>query len=403
MPVLRSIRERFARERPLDGLRVGVCLHVTTETANLVRTLIAGGAEVGAVRGQPARPRRTTSPPRWSSATAPRSTRSTARTWTTYYRHIDARARHARRSSRWTTAPTSSATLHGQPHGPARRRLSSAAPRRRPPASCACARSRPQGSSASRSSPSTRRARSTCSTTATAPASRRSTGSCARPTCCSPASASCVFGYGWCGQGVALRAKGAGAQVIVCEVDPVRALEARHGGLRGDARRRGGGREGDVFITVTGDRDVRARASTSSVDEGRRDPRQLRPLRRRDRPRRRCASWPSSVARGAPARRAVRARRRTPHQPARARAAWSTSPRRGPPGGGDGHVSFANQALAAEHLAKTAGDARAAGLRRARTTSTTRSPGSSSRRLGVAIDALTDGQREYLTTWEQGT
>ena len=46
MPVLRLIRERFARERPLAGLRIGACLHVTTETANLMRTLQAGGAEV---------------------------------------------------------------------------------------------------------------------------------------------------------------------------------------------------------------------------------------------------------------------------------------------------------------------------------------------------------------------
>jgi len=46
MPVLRLIRERFQRERPLEGLRIGACLHVTTETANLMRTLKAGGAEV---------------------------------------------------------------------------------------------------------------------------------------------------------------------------------------------------------------------------------------------------------------------------------------------------------------------------------------------------------------------
>ena len=46
MPVLRSIRERFARERPLAGVVVGACLHVTSETANLVRALQAGGAEV---------------------------------------------------------------------------------------------------------------------------------------------------------------------------------------------------------------------------------------------------------------------------------------------------------------------------------------------------------------------
>ncbi|TMK73810.1 MAG: adenosylhomocysteinase, partial [Actinobacteria bacterium] len=46
MPVLRTIRERFANERPLDGITMACCLHVTTETANLARTLVAGGAEV---------------------------------------------------------------------------------------------------------------------------------------------------------------------------------------------------------------------------------------------------------------------------------------------------------------------------------------------------------------------
>ena len=46
MPVLRQIRERFAREKPLSGVRLSACLHVTTETANLARTLAAGGADV---------------------------------------------------------------------------------------------------------------------------------------------------------------------------------------------------------------------------------------------------------------------------------------------------------------------------------------------------------------------
>jgi len=53
MPVLRLIRERFERERPLDGVRVGACLHVTTETANLMRTLAAGGAEVSLAASNP--------------------------------------------------------------------------------------------------------------------------------------------------------------------------------------------------------------------------------------------------------------------------------------------------------------------------------------------------------------
>ena len=46
MPVLRQIRDRFARERPFEGIRIGACLHVTTETANLMRTLAVGGGEV---------------------------------------------------------------------------------------------------------------------------------------------------------------------------------------------------------------------------------------------------------------------------------------------------------------------------------------------------------------------
>ena len=46
MPVLRLVRERFLRERPLEGLRISACLHVTSETANLARTLAAGGADV---------------------------------------------------------------------------------------------------------------------------------------------------------------------------------------------------------------------------------------------------------------------------------------------------------------------------------------------------------------------
>jgi adenosylhomocysteinase len=53
MPVLRSIRERFANEKPLDGLVVGACLHVTSETANLVRALQAGGAEVALCASNP--------------------------------------------------------------------------------------------------------------------------------------------------------------------------------------------------------------------------------------------------------------------------------------------------------------------------------------------------------------
>jgi adenosylhomocysteinase len=64
-----------------------------------------------------------------------------------------------------------------------------------------------------------------------------------------------VFGYGWTGKGIALRARGAGAEVIVCEVDPLRALEARMEGF-GVMPSLEAAERGDVFITVTGGRDV---------------------------------------------------------------------------------------------------------------------------------------------------
>ena len=53
MPVLAEVRERLRRERPLDGVSVSACLHVTAETANLVRALVAGGAQVGLCAANP--------------------------------------------------------------------------------------------------------------------------------------------------------------------------------------------------------------------------------------------------------------------------------------------------------------------------------------------------------------
>ncbi|MGZ4183566.1 MAG: adenosylhomocysteinase, partial [Solirubrobacteraceae bacterium] len=53
MPVLRRIRERFERQRPLEGVRIAACLHVTAETANLVLTLVAGGAEAALCSANP--------------------------------------------------------------------------------------------------------------------------------------------------------------------------------------------------------------------------------------------------------------------------------------------------------------------------------------------------------------
>jgi adenosylhomocysteinase len=76
-----------------------------------------------------------------------------------------------------------------------------------------------------------------------------------------------VAGYGWCGKGVALRARGMGAQVVVTEVDPIRALEAAMDGLR-VMPMRDACRIGDVFITLTGDKHVLREEHFQSMRDG---------------------------------------------------------------------------------------------------------------------------------------
>ena len=76
-----------------------------------------------------------------------------------------------------------------------------------------------------------------------------------------------VLGYGWTGRGVAQRARGAGASVIVCEVDPLAALEARMEGFDVMPALAAAER-GDVFVTVTGARDVLTRAHFERMKDG---------------------------------------------------------------------------------------------------------------------------------------
>ncbi len=81
MPVLRVIRERFAKEQPLNGMKMSACLHVTAETANLARTLKTGGADL-LLCVPTLYPPRTTSPPAWCRITAFPCSPSRARTST---------------------------------------------------------------------------------------------------------------------------------------------------------------------------------------------------------------------------------------------------------------------------------------------------------------------------------
>ena len=264
MPVLRLIRERFERDRPLDGLRIGACLHVTTETANLMRTLKAGGAEVVLAASNPLSTKDDVAAALVAEYGIPTFARR-GEDRDTYYAHLNAvadthPADHDGRRLRPRVAAPQRATRR-------RSRRSSPGPRRRRPASSASRRWPPTAPSGSRSSPSTRPRPSTCSTTATAPASRRSTASSGPPTCSSRVGASSIAGYGWVGKGIAARMAGHGAHVAVVEVDPVRALEALMDGYavmtHADAAR-----WGELFVTATGNLNVFRREHFEAMRDG---------------------------------------------------------------------------------------------------------------------------------------
>ena len=131
MPVLRQIRERFAKERPLDGVRVSACLHVTTETANLARTLQAGGADVVLTASNPLSTQDDVAASLVSHFEIPVYAIK-GEDNTTYYDHIKRALDHKPHMTMDDGADLVS-ELHKEPHGTDPEQ-SSAAPKRRPPA-----------------------------------------------------------------------------------------------------------------------------------------------------------------------------------------------------------------------------------------------------------------------------
>ncbi len=274
MPVLRSIRERFEREKPLDGIRVSACLHVTTETANLVRTLKAGGADVVLC------------------ASNPLSTQDDVAAWLvrdlgvgvfavkgedndSYYEHIRAALEH-----RPVVTMDDGADLVGALHMLALDRVDDLAP---PVRSWAGALSTDDRLAVVNSVAGSTEETTTGIIRLRAMAkdrvlqfpviavndsltkhmfdNRYGTGQSTldgilRATNILLAGSTVVVaGYGWCGRGVAMRARGAGAQVIVTEIDPLAALEATMDGFRVLPMEVAAG-IGDVFITLTGNAHV---------------------------------------------------------------------------------------------------------------------------------------------------
>ncbi len=251
MPVLASIRERFEKERPLEGKRIAACLHITTETANLLKTLKAGGAEVVACASNPLSTQDDV------AATLVKDDEIATfaikgENSEVYYKHMDSvldthpqitmddgcdlvSRLHQQRPEQLKNmiAGTEETTT-----GVIRLRAMEADNALHYPivavndANTKHLFDNRHGTGQS-----------------TLDGIIRATNILLAGKCV------VVAGYGFCGKGVSNRARGMGAQVVVCEVDPLRALEAVMDGFRVEEMAEAA-KEGDIFITVTGDRDV---------------------------------------------------------------------------------------------------------------------------------------------------
>ncbi len=263
MPVVARIRQRFEAERPLDGVRIAACLHVTAETANLVSTLKAGGATVALCSANPLSTQDDVAAALvLDEGVEVRALRG--EDLETYVEHVVALldagpqvtiddgadllvTAHARGGElvQGLIGGTEETTT-----GLVRlRRLEEEGKLRCPVLAVNEAR--------------TERALN----------DRHGTGQSALDGIVRASgvllagNTVVVVGYGWAGLGIAERARGAGAAVIVCEVDPLRALEARMAGYEVMPSLEAAAR-GDVFVTVTGSRRVLRREHFERMKDG---------------------------------------------------------------------------------------------------------------------------------------
>jgi adenosylhomocysteinase len=263
MPVLRDIRARFEKEQPLDGLKIAACLHVTTETANLARTLKAGGASVTLC------------------ASNPLSTQDdTAAALVQHYgidtfarRGVDTEGYYAHLGSALDTHPNvtmdDGCDLVTLLHTKRREQLGEVRVGTEE-TTTGVIRLRQMEREGALAYPII-----AVNDTPTKHLfdNRYGTGQSTidgilRATNLLLAGTTFVVaGYGYCGRGLALRARGLGAKVVVTEVDPVRALEAAMEGYR-VAPMHEAVREADVIVTVTGDRDVLRREHFETMKDG---------------------------------------------------------------------------------------------------------------------------------------
>ncbi len=251
MPVLAEVRERFARERPLEDVKVAACLHVTAETANLVRALIVGGARVGLCAANPLSTQDDVAvalAERHGATVFASRGEGAAR----YAQHLRTLVASAPQVTIDDGADLVSAIHESDPSGAAKMLGGTEE------TTAGLLRVRALAEQGTLACPvlAVNESRTERAFNDRFGTGQSTIDGILRATNLLLAGRTVVvLGYGWTGRGVALRARGAGASVIVCEVDPLRALEARMEGYEVMGALAAAER-GDVFVTVTGGRDV---------------------------------------------------------------------------------------------------------------------------------------------------
>jgi adenosylhomocysteinase len=251
MPVLRSIQERFKQERPLEGIRMSACLHVTTETANLMRTLQAGGADVVLTASNPLSTQDDVAACLVSHFEIPVFAIK-GEDNKTYYKHIDAALDHHPQVTMDDGADLVS-TLHKDRRDQLDEVIGGSEE-----TTTGVIRLRAMAADGALAFP---MIAVNDAMTKHFFDNRYGTGQSTidgiiRATNVLLAGKTFVVGgYGWCARGLAMRARGMGANVIVTEVDPLKALEALLDGFRVMPMMEAAP-IGDFFVTLTGDINV---------------------------------------------------------------------------------------------------------------------------------------------------
>ena len=263
MPVLAAIRERFAAEQPLSGYRISACLHVTTETANLMRTLKAGGADVVLCASNPLSTQDDV-----AAALVDEFDVSVfaikGEDNDTYYQHIEAAVDHKPQLTMDDGADVIN-VLHS-----ARREQLGDIIAGMEETTTGVIRLKAMEADGALAFPviAVNEAQTKHLFDNRYGTGQSTIDGIMRATNVLLAGKRFVVaGYGWTGRGVALRARGMGAHVIITEVDPMRALEALMDGYEVMTMEEAA-RVGDIFCTATGDKHVIDRRHLESMKDG---------------------------------------------------------------------------------------------------------------------------------------